>query len=245
MKSIYIVLEAASLSIPLSYHHQVQSLIYSMLANGGGGQLHERSFDFGLHKYKLFTFSSLRGSRVLSDKKMLYFKRYIYLDIRSIRSDFCEYLLKGLESGEDVKLFNKSLKIASVKTSDYVVTESKIRIKMLSPLTLHKTLADGYTYYINPLDADFNQYINDNFYRKYSAFYGNEPSGKIGIKTVKVGSGDRYLTLYKKGNGSKDIYITAWRGEYELSAAPEYLNFLYYCGIGAGNSEGFGMFEIL
>ena len=56
---------------------------------------------------------------------------------------------------------------------------------------------------------------------------------------------DRYMTLYKKARlpEEKDIYLTGWRGEYELSGRAEYLNFLYYCGLGARNSDGFGLFE--
>ena len=36
-----------------------------------------------------------------------------------------------------------------------------------------------------------------------------------------------------------------WKGIYELSGKSEYLNFLYDVGIGAKNSQGFGMFDVM
>ena len=50
---------------------------------------------------------------------------------------------------------------------------------------------------------------------------------------------DKYVTKYN------DFYITGWQGIYELSGKREYLEFLYYVGIGERNSQGFGMFEII
>ena len=40
-------------------------------------------------------------------------------------------------------------------------------------------------------------------------------------------------------------YIIAWYGEYILSGKRKYLDFLYQVGIGAKNSQGFGMIEML
>ncbi len=245
MKSISIEFYAPSITIPVAYHHQVQGLIYSFLRDGGGEALHDESLDFGMRHYKLFTFSSLRGGKFINSRKSLYFDSSVYIDIRSVRSEFCDALLKGLNSERSIELFGQPLSIHSIQTNDVPITNSKIHIKMLSPLTLHRTTEDGYTEYINPLDSDFSKEINRNFIRKYYAFTGQKNSAEITIKPRAIGGQDRYLTLYKKAKNAaeKDIYITGWRGEYELSGRPEYLNFLYYCGLGARNSDGFGMFE--
>jgi CRISPR-associated endoribonuclease Cas6 len=89
--------------------------------------------------------------------------------------------------------------------------------------------------------------MNNNFTRKYHAFTGHQPESTISILARAVGIQDKYVTRYKKVPvaGGKDIYIIGWRGEYELRGYPEYLDFLYYCGLGARNSDGFGMFEML
>jgi CRISPR-associated endoribonuclease Cas6 len=169
------------------------------------------------------------------------------LDVRSVREEFCDALLSGLKADSPPHLFGQPLSVRSVQTSGAPITESKLLVKMLSPLTVHKTNADGYTNYLNPLDTDFVEEINSNFARKYYAFYEQMPSAKIVVKTKTVGARDKYLTLYKKAEKPDeiDIYITGWRGEYELSGRPEHLSFLYYCGLGARNSDGFGMFELI
>jgi CRISPR-associated endoribonuclease Cas6 len=245
MKSISIAFNAPSVTIPIGYHHQVQGLIYHLLRSGGGGGMHDEGADFGLRPYKLFTFSSLRGGRVSGDRKSIVFESAMFLDVRSVRPAFCDALLAGLQAGDAPVLFGRPLSVRFVKTSDAPVAASRLRVKMLSPLTVHRTGEGGHTDYLNPLSADFAEEVDRNFARKYAAFYGRRPSAGVVIKAASVGARDRYLTLYKKAEhpGEKDIYITGWRGEYDLSGRPEHLNFLYYCGLGARNSDGFGLFE--
>ena len=245
MKSISIAFNADSLTIPICYHHQVQGLIYSLLRQGSGEALHDDSLDFGLRQYKLFTFSSLRGGKIISKQKSLYFMRSAYLDVRSVRPEFCDALIAGLNSGHELSLYGQGITISSFSTQTTTLSENRLRLKMLSPLTIHRTDEDGHTCYLTPLDSDFADEISKNFIRKYYAFTGQEPSDSIGIRAISLGAKDKYVTLYKKALnlGEKDIYITGWRGEYELCGRPEYINFLYYCGLGARNSDGFGMFE--
>ena len=247
MKSITIAFRATKMMIPIGYHHQVQSLIYNLLRKGGREELHDKGLCFGSRGYKLFTFSSLRGGKVIREQKKLYFENRAFLDIRSVDPDFCDSLLSGLQSKEQINLCGFHLSVESVKINDIPIVKSTVNIKMLSPLSVHKTDENSHTEYMSPLDAAFADEINANFVRKYYAFYGKNPISKIVIKTKSVGMRDKYITLYKKAEkpNQKDIYITGWRGEYELSGLPEYLNFLYYCGLGARNSDGFGMFEII
>ncbi|WP_349814269.1 CRISPR-associated endoribonuclease Cas6 [Thomasclavelia cocleata] len=39
--------------------------------------------------------------------------------------------------------------------------------------------------------------------------------------------------------------MTAWHGTYLLQGKKEYLEFLYYIGLGEKTSQGFGMFEVI
>jgi len=198
-----------------------------------------------MRRYKLFTFSSLRGVKLTENRKALVFENTAFLDVRSVRSDFCDCLLSGLNSDKHLELFGQPLSVQTITVNNTEITQNKLTVEMLSPLTVHKTGADDYTDYINPLDSDFSDVVNLNFARKYYAFYKQKPSGSVSIKVRSVSSRDKYITLYKKAKrpDEKDLYITGWRGEYELSGRPEHLNFLYYCGLGARNSDGFGMFK--
>lgn len=247
MKSISLAFDASTLNIPFSYHHQVQGLIYGLLDGGGGGLMHDQSIDSGKRQYKLFTFSSLRGGKVSQDRKALLFDRSVFLDVRSVRSEFCDALLDGLDKSKSFYLFGQHLNLRSVEVKEAPIKQSELRIKMLSPLTVHRTNENHFTHYFSPLDPDFGEEIHRNFARKYHAFTGEMPTSGITITASAVSSKDKYVTLYKKADstGGKDIYITGWRGEYELKGRPDYLTFLYYCGLGARNSDGFGMFELL
>lgn len=109
---------------------------------------------------------------------------------------------------------------------------------MLSSLTVYCT-ENGKSKFYTPLDKEFSEQINQNFQRKYAAFTGNMPTSDIRILPLHVSGSDKYVTNFK------GIHITAWRGEYQLFGNLEYLQFLYYCGLGAKNSNGFGMFEVL
>ena len=239
MKQISIAFSAPKLTIPFNYHHEVQSLIYHLLRDDEEGQWHDNSLTYGATRhYKLFTFSSLRGPKKIVNNRLC-FERLVYLDVRSVRDDFSDSLLKALQQKPPLLLFGQPLAPDSVKTGGISIAADDLQIKMLSPLTIHQTDSSGKTYYFTPLDPAFSEKINENFRRKYMAFSGEESSCGIKIIPGKISAKDKYVTTYK------GIHITAWRGEYRLSGRPEYLNFLYYCGLGARNSDGFGMFEVL
>ena len=239
MKQISIAFSAPGLTIPFNYHHEVQSLLYHLLRDDKEGQWHDNSLTYGASRhYKLFTFSSLRGPKKIVNSRLC-FERLVYLDVRSVRDDFSEALLKALQQKPPLLLFGQPLTPDSVKTGGILITADDLQIKMLSPLTVHKTDETGKTYYYTPLDLEFSEKINENFRRKYTAFSGEEPSAGIKIIPGKISTGDKYVTTYK------GIHITAWRGKYWLTGCAEYLNFLYYCGLGARNLDGFGMFEVL
>ena len=94
------------------------------------------------------------------------------------------------------------------------------------------------TIYISPDDDEYERSVISNFENKYRAAYGTVPEPGLHICPVNVTEKDKVVTKF----GGK-IYITAWNGIYRLSGDPRYLQFLYDCGVGAKNSQGFGMVE--
>ncbi|MDL2324177.1 CRISPR-associated endoribonuclease Cas6 [Ruminococcaceae bacterium OttesenSCG-928-A16] len=239
MKSIAITFRSNALTIPINYQHGVQSMLYSALqaAGGRGEEWHDGGFYYGLRRYKLFTFSSLRGKKIIANGKIT-FESLIYLDVRGVQGDFCDALLEALEKNPKLTLLGAPLSVLAVQCSTPQIQTGTVNIKMLSPVTVHKTENEK-THYYTPLDTDFSEQVCENFRRKYTAFTGQEPADSIVLTPQRVGVKDKYVTTFK------GTYITGWRGEYSLSGRPEYLTFLYYCGLGARNSDGFGMFEIL
>ena len=131
-------------------------------------------------------------------------------------------------------------KVQGIQLSKDTVEETKLRIRMKSPMTVYSTdHENGRIYYYNPEEEEFYQRLNENFFRKYQAYYGVEPISMLEIQKEGDKIPKKFVTRYQ---GS---YITAWYGTYELSGERKYLDFLYQTGLGSKNSQGFGMFEIL
>ena len=238
MKQLSIAFSAPNINIPINYHHEVQSLIYNLLSNAESSVFHDHVEGLGLRQYKLFTFSTLRGRNKIYNKRIT-FDDVFYLDVRSVRGDLIDSLEIALKESSTLHLCGKQITLRSAQIVVRVITDSKLNIRMLSPFEVHTTDDEKRTHYYTPLDKDFSAQINANFQRKWTAYVGNPPVGGIEIVAANVSARDKYVTTYK------GIYINGWRGEYVLNGSPEYLNFLYYCGIGARNSDGFGMFEVI
>ena len=110
---------------------------------------------------------------------------------------------------------------------------------MNSPICLSKRCEDNKTVYLSPQDKDFEQYINNNFCKKFLSYYNTAPFSDVEIITTCVSSSDKVVTSLK------NVYITAWKGNFILGGSPDYLSFLYDCGLGNRNSQGFGLFEVV
>ena len=71
------------------------------------------------------------------------------------------------------------------------------------------------------------------------SYYNTVPFSNIEITNTAISHSDKVVTTLK------GIYITGWKGNYILNGSPDYLTFLYNCGIGNKNSQGFGLFELI
>lgn len=79
--------------------------------------------------------------------------------------------------------------------------------------------------------------INLTLYRKYTAAYGEEPPSVV--KLGLLGKPRKVVTRVK------GIWVTAYHVRLHITADPLVTAFLYETGLGAKNSQGFGMFEEL
>lgn len=237
LKNISITFKTSGITVPLNYQYGVQSMIYSLLrGTRKETEWHDCGFDYEKRVYKLFTFSTLRGRKKIENKK-IYFSDLVFLDIRSVSDEFCADLINGINRCSSVELYGQRLSVISASWSTEIFKKNEMNIRMLSPVTVHSTEGNRSIFY-KPGDSVFSERISGNFLRKYKAFCGEDAAEGVSISPVSVSERDKTVTVVK------NTIITAWRGEYILKGNPEYLNFLYYCGIGDRNSAGFGMFEI-
>ena len=186
----------------------------------------------------MFQFSQLSGDYYIQNKQII-FKSYIVFEIRSPEPLLIRLL--GESFWNNGIYFGKTLCTdIQMELYDYTIEVEELYIQMKTPITVYSTDYEmGKTYYYNPEEEEFYRQINDNFYRKYQAYYGVDPISTLKIQKLDKGLPKKFVTKYQ-GN-----YITAWYGKYLISGKRKYLDFLYQAGLGSKNSQGFGMFEII
>ena len=227
------------LELPIAYGHMIQGMIYYNLKEvyDYSAYLHDKGVQYGQRKYKLFTFSLLRGKYYVKNKKIIFYEN-VELEISS-PDIFLMQILAAKINNEGIWYGKNHYKEVEVYISDDTVECEQITIKMLSPVCAYSTdMKTGKTIYYSPKEEDFSRLINENFFRKYIACYGIMPESDIKINICKLTENDKYVTKYK------GIYVTAWMGEFELLGKRKYLDFLYQTGLGSKNAQGFGMFAI-
>jgi len=233
--------------MPLHYNHLIQSFIYSNIDSTLANFLHEKGFADGKRNFKGFTFSRLLSPRrkVYIKEGKIVFNSPIEIVISSPINQFVESLAETILKKEKLDLSGNEINLESIYVYTLPKIEGKIKIRMLSPVTVYSTLSKHNgkkkTYYYSPLEMEFSSLVDRNLKKKYRAYYGKIPSGEFNeslvIKPIKVSKNDEKIILYK------GTVIKGWMGVFELEGSPELLRLAYEAGIGSKNSQGFGCFE--
>lgn len=228
------------LVLPINYNHILQSVIYRAISivPDFGNFVHDCGYNRGGRQYKMFQFGQLNGSYQIKARKII-FDSQVSFEVRSpepllIRLMADSFHYYGITFGKTL------YRDVELELFDYTVEESELVIRMKSPVTVYATdPVTGKTYYYDPDEAEFYGRLNDNFYRKYQAYYGIAPYKPLDISKNEGVKIRKIVTRYQNS------YVTAWFVQLNLAGERRYLDFLYQTGLGAKNSQGFGMFEIV
>lgn len=236
---------AEELVLPINYHHILQAVIYRGLEDSDefhGGHfndfLHDKGFSNGKRSYKLFTFSLLKGKYEIEGRKII-FRDEVSFEVRSPDSLVIRRLAEGFA---ERAIHYGDVRVTDVRTvlKDRTVEDEVIPVEMITPVCVYSTDSETKkTHFYDPSEPEFEEAVNENFIRKYTAFYGVEPQSDVMIEPVRITQKDKFVTNYK------GFYISGWRGIYRLYGERKYLDFLYQAGLGSRNSQGFGMFRLL
>lgn len=233
---------ADPLRLPLSYNHILQGFIYDTLrAEPEYSEfLHNRGYTEDNRSFKLFVYSLISGKYKI-EAPYIIFEDDISFELRSPMDAFCDIFYLAFMHKKQYILNNQEVFLQGCVASKRRITEPSVKVHTLSPLCVYKTRMEEdskKTVYIAPEDDYFCDAIVSNFKKKYKAAFGHEPEGDVNISPVRITQKDKFVTRYEGR-----VYVTAWNGIYELKGSPENLNFLYDCGVGGKNSQGFGMIE--
>ncbi len=226
------------------YNYQVQGFLYKAISPKLARALHDRGFQTGKRSFKLFTFSRFLGDYKI-DKAAggIRFSSPFRLVVNSVLSEFIEELAEELLRREVIIIAGQRISLASAEVAGSDIEEDKIRIRMLSPVTIYSTLShpDGRkkTYYYSPFESEFSRLVSENTRKKFKAYYRSDPPGDIELAPLKVNPGNQKIASYK------GTIIKGWTGIYELSGNRELMKMAYDAGLGGKNSQGFGCFEVV
>ena len=235
MNALQITLRSENpLSLPLAYNYLVQGALYAAW-RVAFPQLHDEGFSDGEKAFRMFVFSPLEGAYRIREKTIS-FTGPVRLEVRSPVPALPEALAEYLQREGTMRLGWQTLPVASLDCRDRLLFPEVADIVMRSPLTLHETLPDGHTHYFTPTDEAFPLYLAKNLAAKLAAAeQALEPA--LGFTPYE-------RTIRKRVTSFKGIWINGYTGRFHIECAPETMAFLYYSGLGAGNSQGFGMFDI-
>lgn len=228
------------LSLPVNYNHILQAVIYRALniMPDYASFFHDSGFTREQRHYKMFQFSQLMGKYRVENRKITFYSE-VSFEIRSPEPLLIRLLAEDMWS-RGITFGEKCYTDIRIGLSDYTVETSELLVRMKSPLTVYSTDNEsGKTYYFGPDQSAFYELVQDNFYRKYQAYYGVAPDSVIQMEVCGDTMPKKLVTRYKES------YVTAWYGTYRLSGRRKYLDFLYQTGLGSKNPQGFGMFEVL
>lgn len=253
---LYILFEPRDITLPIHYHHAVQSMLYQAIANKQySAKLHDKGLQHEARPFKFFSFSRLYGPHQITNGAIHYFDG-IRLKVRSIDPIFMDHIRFGFAEGTVHTLFDIPLRVYSCDFSDQRIWTEQIDVRMSSPLTVYQTvlretdknsIKRKWTNYLAPWDPSFSRLLADNAERKWRAYSNETPPGRLDVSPLDVSPvRDKVVAKYKKSENGKDSItsITAWKGTYRLSGPPQLLDFLYHTGLGAKNSSGFGLFDV-
>lgn len=235
---LHLTFRGDNICLPLAYRSILQGLIYHALESDPqfSTHLHERGCILGNHKFKGFTFSPLRGEYFISGKKIIFIKD-VSFEIRSIDSRVIHLLSEALSENSIVALGNNTVTVTESRIGDNHLLIPSANIRLMSPMVAYVTDEDKKTYYYGPSDPEYLPAIERNALRKWESLCGSTDGAYLCIE--KLG----HMKSRKEVTSFKHTYITAWYGEYRLNGKPELIDMLYQTGLGAKNSQGFGLFD--
>lgn len=230
-----------SFFIPFVYNEYIQALIYRLLPDKEGANLHERGFVYEKRSFKLFTYSRLIGKLEKSGKSQgLIFKSPVKLIISSPVEWILQNIANALIQKGEIQLGSQFLNLDHISVHNSLTFSEKIKIKMLSPMTAYSTLnkPDGgkITHYYTPHEQEFSRLISANLQKKTKLIYNTKRNGDVFLKPLFRGNREHIIKY-------KGFIIKAWDGIYELTGDPELIRVSYETGLGSKNSQGFGLWE--
>lgn len=246
---------SAGTRLPMDYQEWLTAAVYSLLATSDADYarfLHDDGYtaEDG-RRFKLFTFSWLRGTQRTADRDTLRFAPGpLEWQIASPVEDFLTHIATGLLASGSLRVGTATLPITQIDTLPAPVLSAPMlpapmRLTCLSPIVAALPLEGGRTRYLRPADGDlFSEAVRRNLLRKHHVLHGRPPDDDRLTLTFDPA----YLSRDPRGGTKmityKKIHIIGAFAPFILSGSAELMRVGYETGFGEKNAAGFGMVEI-
>ena len=242
MNALELILDPdGGVTLPIAYRQLIQGALYHIWEEPIP-ELHDEGYSTGGRTFRMFTFSGLeplknRGGSYRQAGGVISFFGPLRMEVRSPVPALLDPLVESFARDQTLLLGNQRLRISEMYCRDCVLFPPRALIELETPLTLHRTTPDGSTRYYSPDEEDFYLLLAENLTSKLEAAHLSlDPC--ISLTPVEG-------TLKRRIARFRNTYITGWTGRFLLETEPETMAFLYCTGLGARNSQGFGMFKLV
>lgn len=223
--------------LPKFYNHLIQGFFYANVDRLLSSFLHDTGFIYEGKRFKLFTFSKIGYNSLEKTGSFLKLTPPLVIHFASPFIQLTESLLNKVIRKESLKIGDNHVFLSHLQAIEYEPQE-QITVRCLSPITGYRTPAGSKRFeYLTPYQEDFYNLLKSNLLKKYHLIYGRKYKHEIEIEPVKVEN------FYRKKIVFKGTLIEAWEGIYKVRADEDMIRIVFYAGLGAKNSAGFGMVE--
>lgn len=222
-------------TLPIAYNELIQGLLYGCWRDSFP-QLHDEGFSAN-KDMRLFTFGPLRGNTIADGKtKTIRLNGPVHFEVRSPIEELLNELASQLSERDHLRIGQHEYDLVNLQCCDRLLFKDRCVIHATSAVVVHTKLDDGHTHYYSPEEPDWLRLIQKNMATKAELFsLDADTAFAIMPKTE---------TLRKRVTKFKGTIIIGWQGDFLAFGSPSILSMLYYTGLGAKNSQGFGMFDI-
>ena len=229
--------------LPRANLHAVSGMLYGLLPPERAAQAHDEGNSVDGRSMKLFAVSWLMAAAPPTfEEKLMQFPAPVRLVVSTPLSLIWGGLVDGALNRDEIRLGNNLIRCDGAETEQQVAEQNMI-IRTLSPITCYRTepadprAPKHYTHYVSPGDFEFGDLLNSNLLRKFRALYPGQsvPSGIV--KLTPLGTPRERVSLYEP---KSKFPIKGWSGRFRIEGPRELLQVALDCGLGAGNSRGWG-----
>ena len=201
-------------------------------------QIHDTGIANGAATYRFFTFGPIKGDGNIDSKKRTYQVRSIAsFEVRSPYEELLDILAGELASTGAARIGAHAFTVVNLEAHDRLLFPRRAVIRTLQPIVTVRNNDDGKKEYLSPDDQGWSDLIQVNAAGKAKAF-GLSCDNTTLMMPLSTNNLRKHVTRFKR------TYVTGWTGTFALACEPQLMQLLYSSGLGAKNSQGFGMFEI-